>query len=227
MRDWRIWGIAPRSSDGLRYRVLSTIVHSVIWFFITCQWLSLINAGTIPEIIDVIILATTFVLAYIKAAIAQIHRKKINDIVLVMKHLELGTAERPMEQECLREAENRSRFLYKLMAGVCFAGVTLFSIQPLLNGHQLMYTSLYPFDWDATRTRYYATFFFQVTCNYFIVAVIPAVDTYGPAMWSFLAAYIDVLRSRLHNLGSAKGASDRDHEKELVECVRYHVHLIQ
>lgn len=226
LRGWRIWGVLPQSTDGNSYKIVSFVVHCVLWFFITCIWLSLVNAETVADVIDIFILATTFVLAYIKTAISLIHKRKINDIVLLVKHLEVNTANRPIEQNCLREAEKRSRNLYYLMIGVCFTGVAVFNAQAFVN-RTLTFKSLYPFDWDTTPTRYYLTLLFQVTCNYLTVFVIPCVDTYGPAMWSFLASYIDILRNRLSKLGSSNGISERDLERDLVDCVRYHVHIIQ
>lgn len=225
LRDWRLWGILGRPTDSARYRIASLAAHTIVWAFLVCFLLSLTTAESLNDVIVVVNFCTTLMLAYIKAACLLCNAQTITGILDTMEQLELQTADRPAEQQCLRQAEQRSRLLYDLMVRFCIFGLTVYTVPPLIAG-ELMFPALYPFDWTASRLRYLLTFAFQLVCNNFIICLMPSIDTFGPAMWSFLTAYIRILRVRLAQLGSMS-QSDRDCERQLHNCVRYHTTVLE
>lgn len=222
LRDWRLWGILPKPTDIFTYRVYSVLVHSIIWIFLTCFVLSPIEAQGFSDIIIVVNFATTLILAYVKAACLRYNWKKFNVILSLMDQLD--TTETQTEQDFLIKAEVRAQMLYTVMTRFCLFSVSVYVIPPLING-ELMFPALYPFDPFVSRLRYYMTFLFQSVCNNFIVLMLPSIDTYGPAMWFFLTAYIDILLNRLERLGS-KDESRKVCEVKLTECVKYHSNLL-
>lgn len=223
LRDWRLWGILPRSENSTSYRVGLIVVHSLVWIFLACFVLSLTEAQSLSDIIVVLNFATTLILMYIKAACLRHNLPNINIILDLMDQLD--NVDNPKEQQFMQEADKRSKLLYNLMARFGIFGVTCFTIPPLLNG-QLMFPALYPFDWNASRPIYLLTFLYQSCCNNFVIFLIASIDTYGPAMWSFLTAYIDILRNRLENLGS-QNEYPKVCEKNLKECIRIHISLLK
>lgn len=223
LRDWHLWGILPHSTDNYFYRISSLLVHSTVWIFLACFLLSLTQAPNLYDFIMVVNFSTTLVLAYIKAACLIRNMSKINQILSLTDQLDNVHA--PSEQERLQKADTRSRLLYDVMVRFCIFGLTVYIVPQLIKG-EMMFPALYPFEWNTSLIRYVLTFLFQSVCNNFIICLMPSIDTYGPAMWSFLTAYIDILRDRLDRLGY-NNESENVCNVELKECVRYHINLLK
>lgn len=203
MLVWRFFGIWPETNDGYLYIVIAIIAHALFSFtFTVCMLLSIGTAANAVEIADILLIAATFICTSTKAVILIVNRKVFLKALELFKELEIGTDTCPEEQDILLKASKSASRVWLMYSALGYTAVSSAVIGPFINGHVLVYPSVYPFDWESSRTCYYLTLTYQAISNYFILIIMLTIDTYGPVMFLFLSTYLNILRLRLETAGS-------------------------
>lgn len=236
-RMFRLCGWLPLSDDGPYYRLFSIVMTVTNIVFVACILATLKNVKTIAEAVEILMSLSSMVLAFVKALIFRQNMSRIKDAHRLIAKLHIGVDESTEERDLVKKAHRDARTVEKLIVVPYYMGCILNATTVLLDGHSLLYPSLFPFDWDATRTTFYATFAFQMLGQVWSSSLLSATDTTAPMLYGYLIAFLDILCLRLKAFGHGRRSADDKRipkansealtELELRECVLYHLKCLE
>lgn len=231
-----LWSLPsqPRRSWYTVYSIISNFI--ALFVFNVCILLSVLIANNIGDIVETFVIAASTVSALVKALIFLACRRDVSRLLDVMKQIEATSVNSPGELSILLAAKRRS-----VLATACFtintviAIVILFLNTLLQPKRALMWPSLYPIEWQSDDVYYAIVMIFQVGCTFFIGSTIIVCDMWRATAFFLIAGFLDVLRGRMQRLGyynvndlEEVQLLEKDvHEKELVECIKYHLLCIK
>lgn len=228
---WRMCALWPLPNDPIWYKVYTILVHSNFLYFNVSILMSLIYVANIHETIEVLLLSTTYILAIMKAVVLVVNQKKVSVTIDLMKLLESSTQESLEEREMLKLAAKRSKSVLYIIGFFCYFGISVIFLTNLMNGI-LMYPAVYPFEWKHNLLLYYTAMAYQVLSSIFVLLAVTTLDIYGPAMYNYLEAYIDILKWRLERIGIVRpsgtiGSVGINSFSEFGECIKYHTQCLE
>lgn len=155
----------------------------------------------------------------------------------IMKRLETQTAFSPHEWSILLATKRKSSlatYIFVYSTQITLAVLLLNAL--IQTKRSLLWPSIYPIDWQANIAWYVLALVFQVVCTFHIIMPLIFVDMWRVAAFFLLDGFLDVLRGRMQGLGWSTSANlqkfhvvmvaskqHRLHEKELIDCVKYHL----
>lgn len=228
---WRVCGIWPLPSDNMLYRVYCIFMHITCFFlFNLVILLGIGHANGMNDVIDIILPSTTLVLVSIKSLLLLRNQAKVKVLFDIIQQLEVSTKNMPLERAIMQQ---NKRSITKLFIGLnigCFASLLMIFIATILsNPRKLLWDSYVPFEWEHTGSTkpYWIAMTFQTSCNFFLAILYSTVDGSGPSLFSIFTTFLEILGSRLENIGKQKtiNLTEDDYvyaEEELHECIRYH-----
>lgn len=232
-----IWSL-PSQPRPKSYNVCSNLVHFVVLIvFNVCILLSLFMANSLDDIIGTLLPASCTVVVTVKVLLLRSSRRDFSELMYVMKLLESNSVTSAHDRSILLGAKRKSAmatYFFIFSAFICLLVLLLNTlIQPK---RTLLWSSVYPFDWQSNIIWYCVAMIFQVLCTSYILLIVMSVDMWRVAAGFILAGFLDVLRGRMQRLGwststdfkesqlvTADNKQHRLHEKELDDCVIYHL----
>lgn len=204
--------------------------------FIITLFSSILLVGSMKEVIDNLIVTNSTILAFLKGIVFYIKYSKHLQIFGLIEKLDKSI--NPQSNVELKIMENFVRIANQLSGGftVCYGFAWIFlAIQSIFGSSDQVFwssTALYPGEISQNRTIYWFVFVFQGFSTLVLVIATFACDTYGIIVTMILTNYIDILSSRLRNLGTSEikpsevgrasttSHSTADVSLELTECVK-------
>lgn len=240
-RAWHYLGLwsLPSQPRHRWYTVYSYIVHfTALIVFNVGLVLSLFVASSLDDIIETLLPACSTVTAAVKVLLLKTSRRDFNQLKYLMKLLETVISFR--ERSFLLSTKRKSTLvtssiLYSSMLVVALLILNATVIQPK---RALLWSSLYPFDWQSNTVWYVVAMIFQVVCSVYIGMTIISLDMWRVAAFYILAGFLDVLSARMQRLGwlnlntanrdksqlvTVESKPHRYHEEELLNCVKYYL----
>lgn len=235
---WYCLGIWYPESQRRWYIVYSVCVNFTVQIMFNLGLLlSVLVADNVDEIIKSLMFALTSVTLVIKAIIFIASGQDIRQLIAIMKRLETISVTNPKERFILNAAQRKGALSTAIFTTGAIVVVSMIILNTFFQPKRaLMFPSLYPIDWQTNTACYLLALSYQLICTIFISTMLIAVDMWRAASIFMLAGFLDVMRGRMQQLGWSKVKypeeaqvvmvnkyQNRFHEKELIDCIKYHV----
>lgn len=226
---WRLGGIWPQPSDSWPYRVYSVLIFvATSLIFNGCMLLRLVQHHTVDEAVECLLPATTTVMTTVKICIHLYNQRRFERLFALMRDLDAQLAESVAvtseKAVTIRDvAVRRSRNLLLMISCSSYSAITLACVMVLLWGgadRRLMWPAWFPVDWEHNDGWYYGLVGFQYVSNMYIGMIYTSMNTYAPAMFIVLSAYLEMLGENLSRLGAAEHGTTS--ELGLRQCHDHH-----
>lgn len=239
-RSWHYFGLwsLPSQPRHPRYTVYSIILNFTTHIlFSVCLVLSLFVENSFDDKIETFLVASATITSTIKLMLFLISRRDIEQLINLMQLVETVCVNSPRERSCIIAAKRKSEFATSFFQYIAIFVIALIILNKLMQPKRsLMWCSLYPFDWQSNSIWYVIAMIFQVVCTVHAVMLTVYLDMWWAANVLMLAGFFDLLSGRLQRLGWSKMTNlkksqlpsldknqNRLHEKELIDCVKYHL----
>lgn len=229
-RVWRWCGLWSMPGDWQLYKAYSILAQFNCYIvFNVLMLVSLPGAKSLDDIMEVLLPLTTTVLDSIKAKLILHKRESIRKLFATAKQMEDTIGDNLEEQEILRKSTRQTRKLMIIVTVFCFATINFRFIQSILSDQRkLMWKAWMPFDWeraDSDWPRILASVY-QLVCNLYHGLLYTTFNPLAPYLFRMLTGNLDILASRLKNLGTGNDSKEIS-ERKLIRCVEYHKLCLQ
>ncbi|KAL5275620.1 Or19a family protein [Megaselia abdita] len=107
-----------------------------------------------------------------------------------------------------------------------FHGALLFYIISAYLNHSLVFNGWIPFDWTASKSKYWFAFLYQSVSTFFIVIQNVSNDIYPCTYISLFKGHLQALGMRIKRIGYGGKNSTTENYRELVKCIKDHEQLL-
>lgn len=236
-----LWSI-PVQPRHPRYTVYSVLINfTPLIVFNGCLLLSMLVSESLDDVIETLLIASSTVMTTVKVLVFITSRRYVSQLIYVMKLLETFYAISPHERSILLGAKRKSALARIVFFYCTFSVLAILILNTFTQPKRsLIWSSLYPFDWRSNIAWYGLAMIFQVACTSYILIIIISVDMWRVAAFLMLNGFLDVLCGRMQRLGksikcnlkktriaSVNIKQNRFHEKQLIDCVKYHLLCIR
>lgn len=222
---WRYCGLWSMHGDWNVYKVYSILARFLCFVvFNLLMFLSLPDARSLDDVMEVLLPLTTTVLTSIKATLILYNRESIRKLFVIGKQMESTIIDNPEEQAILIKATRQTRKLLIIVIGVAFFTIIYQFLQSVMSEQRkLMWKAWMPFEWEHTDSNVprMAASSFQLVCNLYHGFMYTTFNPFGPYLYRQLAGNLNILANRLRNLGNDKDSKEVV-ERKLIRCVEYH-----
>ncbi|XP_039962547.1 odorant receptor 2a-like isoform X1 [Bactrocera tryoni] len=243
---WRVWDLSgfrgpQRQSVWYIPYKLYTIAITLLFpiYYPLCFTVESFLADNLNDFCEVIYIAMADMTLNIKFLTLFIVRRQLLELRPILKRLD-ARAKTEEEMNVLQEGIDSAKKCFLIILRLFYSAfvtsqlMVIFSDEP-----RLMYPAWYPFDYQASRTKFWMAYGYQTIG--FLVQCTQAcsVDTYPQAYMRVLTAHIRALSLRIERIGrqNSSGAaselmcSKKDEMKrnydELVSCIKDHKTIIE
>lgn len=198
---------------SLQRNILSCLHITFAFYFITLGFIatlfiSILFVGSMKQAVDNLIVSSSTVLALIKGIIFYYKHPKHVEIYEVIGQLDRDIdLYSPAEVAIMKRVNKFASILFHAY-GICYIiAWFVLAIQSVFESDEKVFwssTALYPGAIGQNRIIYWIVFVFQAFANFVLVILVFICDTYGIIVTMILSSNMDILSTRLRNLGSIK-----------------------
>lgn len=230
-----LWSLQTQRSHRW-YTVYSFFVgFTVLFMFNLCLVLSLFVANSIEDIVETLVFTASSLVTIIKVWIFLRSRRDVSKLINLVKRLETDSVTSLSERSILQAAKHKSMQATKFFVSSGVIGMSLLILNVFIQSKRsLIWSSVYPMDWQSNYVWYTMAMIYQVVCTSFIAMLIVSLDMWRVAAFYLLAGFLDILSGRMQRLGWSKTnilkkadlimvKENRLNDKEIIDCVKYHL----
>ncbi|XP_054086675.1 odorant receptor 2a-like isoform X1 [Zeugodacus cucurbitae] len=243
---WRVWDLSgfrgPRRQSiwyipHKLYMIVITLLFPI--YYPTCFTVESLLADNLNDFCEVIYIAMADVTLNIKFLTLFIVRQQLLELRPILKRLD-ARAKTEEEIGVLQDGIDSAKKCFLIILRLFYSAFVTSQLMVIFSGEaRLMYPAWYPFNYKATRTKFWIAYGYQTIG--FLVQCTQAcsVDTYPQAYMRVLTAHIRALSLRIEAIGRKSFNCDssefipltKDEMKrnydELVSCIKDHKTIIE
>lgn len=232
---FKAFGLWSDKRTILNYLHVTFAFYFVSIGFILTLFTSMLFVESLKQAIDHLIVTNSTILALLKGMVFYFKYSKHLQMFEIIKKLDKEIDMQSITEVNIFKSVNKLTNILSGGFGACYVFAwILLAIQSVFGSSEQVFwssTALYPGEISQNQVVFWIIFVFQGFANLALVIATFACDTYGIILIIILNGYIDVLSSRLWNLGSEKlqmnsartvSTSSRitDASIEMIKCVK-------
>lgn len=224
-KNFALW---PPEKPTLLYKLFSFFAIAVVYAgFPVTLLISLMFVKSMNQVVDNLVITSSLIMASVKGVNVYINQSRLKELLQMLTELDKGiktSAERSMFDGIFAESRTLLRIFVVayLSAWSCLASQMWWS-----NTDQILWSSTYLYPIDALHTKpiYLGVLAYQCFSNFCICVIDASADTYGVVLNHILGGHIEVLGTRVRELGHiVTGRKRRTKDSEtmaaLIDCVK-------
>lgn len=231
----KAFGLWSDKRNFLNYLHVTFAFYFISIGFILTLFTSMLFVGSMKQLIDNLIVTNSTILALLKGMVFYFKYSKHLQMFETIKKLDKEIDMQSNTEVNIFKSVNKLTNILSGGFGACYVFAwILLAIQSVFGSSEQVFwssTALYPGEISQNVIVFWIIFIFQGFATLALVLVTFACDTYGIIVIIILNGYIDVLSSKLKNLGSEKLLTDSartatkssrtiDTSLEMIECVK-------
>lgn len=230
-----LWSLPsqPRHKCYTIYSILINFTTLVVYN--ACLLLSLFVSHSFDDVVETLLVASCTVTTTVKVFLLITSRKEISHLMDLMKRLESTTKISDRERSILLDAKRKSSQATSFFIASKFVCLVVLILNTIFKPERsFLSSSLEQFAWMSNIVWYWVAIVFQVYCISCIAMLIMSVDMWRVAACFMLSGFLDVLSGRMQHLGWSSATilekyqlidskENRFHEREVIDCVKYHI----
>lgn len=225
---YKIFGLWPPDHPSAWYSLFSALAIGLVYVgFPVTLGASVMFVDSMNRVVDNLVMTSSLVMAGVKGINVFLNKSNLKELFKMLDYLD-SRIKTKAEEQTFEPIFDECHKLLKMFMTAYLVAWSCLTLQIFWSDtDQILWSStlFYPFESLKTPPIYFSVLVFQCFSNFCICVVDASADTYGVVLNHILGGHIDVLGSRLRNLGyndNVKKSTEQELalNKELIECVK-------